>query len=77
VIADSQGNTPPISGTVTFTDDGTVIAGCAGLAVDAEGSATCTEMSTARSPRTHHIEATYSGDDAYQGSEGELTYRVK
>jgi polyvinyl alcohol dehydrogenase (cytochrome) len=58
----------PDSGTVTFTDGGTPISGCSGVAVSAAtaGQAVC-QTSFARSG-THRLEATYSGDAFYAAS---------
>jgi hypothetical protein len=53
-------------GTVSFTDNGTTIAGCGAVALTADGRATCTMVSPG--PEFDSvIEADYSGDDAFAG----------
>ncbi|HEY6758741.1 MAG TPA: Ig-like domain repeat protein, partial [Baekduia sp.] len=57
----------PDGGAVTFTLDGTALAGCAASAVDpASGQATCLVSSLALGP--HLVVATYGGDAVYAGS---------
>ena len=56
----------PSGGTVSFTDEGAPIADCQDLAVDEAGSATCAV--TFEEPGSHSIVATFSGDEAFEGS---------
>ncbi len=53
-------------GTVSFTDAGFPITGCQAEALDASGTATCTQ--TYASTSTHPIVAIYSGDAGFAGS---------
>jgi len=62
-----------VVGSVAFTDNGVVIAGCAGVSVTG-GTATCT--TTAGNALLHTIVATYGGDDVLSPSSGILTVAV-
>ena len=66
----------PPTGTVDFTDGGSPIGGCTGVAVNGSLQAACTKSypSTAGSP--HPIRADYSGDGTYGGSFDTLTENV-
>jgi len=57
-----SGNIGPVTGTVTFLDGGSTIAGCNAMTI-ASGSATCT--TAALSSGTHAITARYAGDANY------------
>jgi hypothetical protein len=74
IFAGQDHGSPPPTGTVTFTDDGVLIAGCSGLALNTSGPTTCAVTAT---KGTHHIQAVYSGDNAYDGSSATLTETVK
>ena len=56
----------PSGGTVSFTDEGAPIDDCQDLAVDEAGVATCAV--TFEEPGSHSIVATFSGDEAFEGS---------
>jgi len=64
----------PGSGTVAFTDDGTMISGCGTVAVSAAGRATCSR-SYARAG-DHTITTTFSGNGSYAPSSATLTQVV-
>lgn len=55
------------TGTVSFSDNGTVISGCSAKALDATGHAACTP-SVYTDKGSHNIVATYSGGTGYAGS---------
>ena len=55
----------PIGGTVSFTDDGTTIAGCGAVAVSGDGQATC--KATYGFSSSHPIVAQYSGNASFAG----------
>jgi hypothetical protein len=61
------------TGTVTFQDNGTNIAGCVGIAL-AAGRATCTTSTL--TVGSHTIVASYSGDSANAASSGSVTQTV-
>ncbi len=54
------------TGTVTFNDGASAIPGCAGVALDSNGAATCTTSGLAAG--TDDITATYSGDSTFAQS---------
>ena len=54
------------SGTVSFADNGAVLAACESAPVDANGQATCAQTYTSAGP--HSIVAAFSGDAAFAGS---------
>jgi outer membrane protein assembly factor BamB len=56
----------PDGGTVAFTDGGAALAGCAGVAVNASGQATCTTAFS--SSGSHAVIASYSGDASFAAS---------
>jgi hypothetical protein len=56
----------PDSGGVTFLDGGTPILSCQGVAVDAQGTSTCT--TTFASAGSHAISAVYSGSGTFEDS---------
>lgn len=61
-------------GTVSFTDNGSPISGCSGIAVTnggANAAATCT--TSFATVGSHAIQATYSGSATFGGSSGSLT----
>jgi alpha-tubulin suppressor-like RCC1 family protein len=65
----------PDAGSVTFTDNSTILSGCGGVPVDTStGNATCTTTYSAAG--SHAIVATYSGDTNYASSSGSLTQQV-
>ena len=67
------GGTPV--GTVDFTQNGSTITGCTGVAVNGSGNATCTTSSLPAGTDT--IKATYTPTGTnYLGSNGTLTYTV-
>lgn len=53
----------PSGGTVTFTADGSPVAGCSALAANGSGQATC--VTTFNTAGTYSIVAVYSGDAAF------------
>ena len=54
------------TGTVTFNDGASAIPGCASVALDSSGAATCTTSDLAAG--THNITAIYSGDSTFAQS---------
>ncbi|NYD41099.1 Ig-like domain repeat protein [Nocardioides panaciterrulae] len=65
----------PSAGTVTFTDDGHPVAGCAARPVSTtDGRATCTTSFEAAG--SHSIQATFSGSPQAEGSSGSTTIGV-
>ncbi len=64
----------PLSGTVTFTDNGGPIAGCVVSFSTSTGIATCTTSSLALG--AHPLKATYSGDPSYSFTPPTLTQTV-
>src|SRR5579884_1161072 len=64
----------PDGGTVRFTDPGTTIAGCGRVPVNSNGRATCRKILTAVG--RHHVQAIYSGDARYQGSQSPTINQV-
>lgn len=69
----TSGGSPVTAGTVAFTNNGSPIAGCTSVAVNASGQATC--MTT--SPQgTRTIVATYSGTATFGTSNGSLSQQV-
>lgn len=61
-------------GTMSFTDGGTAIAGCASVPVDGAGQATCTAALSTAGP--HTILAAYSGDTHFGASQETLSQNV-
>jgi hypothetical protein len=65
----------PDGGTLGFTDGGSTISGCGSVNVSTTtGTATC--QATYGSSGSHSIDATYSGDALYDGSDGTLSQVV-
>lgn len=64
----------PLSGTVTFTDNGTAIRGCAVPVDPTTGVAVCT--TSALTGGTHSIVATYGSDTNYSSSNNNVTQSV-
>ena len=64
-VSAPPGNTS-LSGTVSFTDNGTAIASCTALAPSTQGKATCTTSTLALG--THPIVASYTGDANFSDS---------
>ncbi len=62
------------AGTVAFTDGAASIAGCTAVALNAGGVATC--ATTALTVASHTINATYSGNTNYNGSNATMTQVV-
>ena len=62
------------TGTFTFSDDGSAVAGCASLPVPANGEITCTE--TFNTSGTHTIAAAYSGDANFVPSSASVQVNV-
>jgi type II secretory pathway pseudopilin PulG len=75
VTASPGGGRPPNSYTVTFTDGGTTITGCASKALN-NGQATCTTSYNGSQTGSHSIKATFNGDATYTGSSATLTETV-
>jgi hypothetical protein len=65
----------PLSGTVMFVDNGTVISGCLAVPVTALGVATCTPAALGGGPNL--IVATYASDSNFNGSNNTLTQNVQ
>ena len=64
----------PLSGTITFTDNGGPVAGCTVSFSTSTGIATCTTSSLALG--AHPLKATYSNDPSYQFTAQTLTQTV-
>jgi hypothetical protein len=73
-VAPASG-TGPATGTVAFSEGGSLIAGCGARTVSALGQATCSTSYPAVG--THLITATYGGDVSFSGSSGTLTQTVQ
>jgi hypothetical protein len=65
----TSGGNPVTAGTVSFTNNGSPIAGCAGVAVDGSGNASCMTM---LAEGTRNITANYSGTASFGQSSGSL-----
>ncbi len=67
-------NSPPPTGTVQFTSNGSVISNCGSVAVTSSGIAQCTTSFSAAG--TDSVVAVYSGDANYQGSTSNTVSQV-
>jgi hypothetical protein len=77
VLPDGGSYGPGLTGTVTFTDGGVVIAGCGAVTLNPNGPTTCTVTYTKASGKQRHIVASFSGNDAYEPSSCGLTETIK
>ncbi|MFZ4585136.1 MAG: Ig-like domain-containing protein, partial [Acidimicrobiia bacterium] len=76
VTYNNGGTDTPVgaAGTVEFTADGSTISGCAAVALDGNGQATCTTSTLAIGQ--HPIVANYSGDSTYASSTSSTVNQV-
>lgn len=74
ISATLTGSRGVMTGTVTFKDEGTAIAGCVALPLTTSGRATC--ALPLLSVGVHTIEVEYSGDAVYSGSRGTILSQV-
>ncbi|PYT00800.1 MAG: hypothetical protein DMF63_05700 [Acidobacteria bacterium] len=69
----TSGGNPVTAGSIAFTNNGGVIAGCTGVAVDGSGNAACT---TTLSEGSHTIAANYGGSASFGISSGSVVQTI-
>lgn len=72
----TSGGNPVTAGTVSFTQNGTAIAGCTNVAVNASGTAICTANAGTLPQGNLTITAAYNGTAAFGASSASLTQTV-